>query len=391
MASSTNETCPIGRNAEMSTKSDSDSDAMVATKATSSLGTRLLSFAALCGAVGAIGYVGHTVYHVATDGFVAPIILSPDSDMVIQSKLSMSQLVAEKMRITAKKDAIEAELQGADQALEQLKTLRDATAKALEWTTSITSTQAAAGAEDKRALTTQRTTLARMLADEEAFVERMKKDMDVGLVAKVDYEREHQTLNQLRVAMLENDRAHIVSSTQLSQVHLTQKALHGGAAHFLTPEMLMQQDQAVRVQCEMIRLEAEKRSKIAERRTLDEELGKLEELLAQLKGRPIFRALEADTNVAFVPYTQIEGVRQGAEIYDCIWGVFACKSVGHVTQLLPGEAVVQDPWGSPARGQFAVLDLANPKAAQAKTLRVRPMGPSMGTPSPSPASRVAKR
>jgi hypothetical protein len=358
----------------------------------SSFGTRLFSFAALCGAVGAIGYVAHTVYHVATDGFVAPIILSPDSDMVIQSKLSMSQLVAEKMRIVSKRDALDAELLGAEQGLEQLKALREASAKALEWTTAITATQAAAGAEDRRALFQQRTMLAQMVVDEEHFADRMKKDMEAGLVAKVEYERELHALNQMRVAAIENDRAHILAGTQMSQVRLTQQAIAGGGpSHISTPEMVNQRDQIVRVQCDIIRLEAERRSKLAERRSLDEELTKLEELLGQLKARPIFRAIEADTNVAFVPYTQIDGVATGAEIYDCIWGVFACKSVGHVSQLLPGEAVVQDPWGSPARGQFAVLDLDDLKAAQSKTLRVRPTGPRSASPSSGTATRVAKK
>jgi hypothetical protein len=48
--------------------------------------------------------------------------------------------------------------------------------------------------------------------------------------------------------------------------------------------------------------------------------------------------------------------------------------VGHIAELLPGEAVVQDPWGSPARGQYAIMDLSDAQAAQSKTLRVRPSG-----------------
>jgi hypothetical protein len=359
-------------------------------KPRSSMTTRLLSFAALCGAVGAIGCVASTVYHVATDGFVAPIILSPDSDMVIQSKLSMSQLLAEKMRITAKRDAIDAESQAADDSLAELRSLYAASSKSLEWTSSLTATQAAAGAQDQRTLARQRATLAQMVTDEEGFLDQMKKDLDAGLVSKAEYARQLHALNQLRVASLENERAHIASAVSLNQVHLTQRAIGGSGARMATPEMLAQQDQLVRVRCEMIRIGAERRAKLAERRTLEEELSKLDELIGQLKSRPIFRAIEANTNIAFVPYTQIKGVRAGTPIYDCVWGVFACTSVGHVAELLPGEATVQDPWGSPARGQFAIMDLDDTKAAQAKTLRVRPSGRPFvaGT---QPAALVAKK
>lgn len=363
---------------------------MTAVRTPSSLATRIVSFAVLCGVVAGIGAVGSTVYRVATDGFIAPIILSPDSDMVIQSKLSMSQLLAERMRITSKKDEIEAELQGAEEALAELKTLHAASTKALEWTASLTQTQATAGVEDERALVQQRATLAHMITEEEVFLDRMKKDLEGGLVSKVDYAREVQTLNQLRVAAIENDRSHIASALQMSQVKLTQRAIQGSGPRLSTPEMLMQQDQLVRVRCEMIRLESERRSKLGERRSLDEELAKLDELLGQLKSRPIFRAIDANMTIAFVPYTQMTGVQAGTRIYDCVWGVFACKEVGHVDELLPGEAIVQDPWGSPARGLYAVMTLQDSQSAQSKTLRVRPSDRLFDS-GRAPASMVAKK
>lgn len=357
----------------------------------SSVGTRLSSVVMLCAALTAIGWVVTTVYRIATDSFVAPIRLSPDSDMVIQSKLSMSQLLAERARITAKRDAIDAEVEGASEALAQLETLRASAANALEWTSTVTTRQAVASAEDHRALLRQRALLTQMIADEESFVERSKRDLDAGLIQKSEYARQLHALNQLRVAALENERDHIATSTQIGQLRLAQQAMRGAGdrPRMSTPEMLSQQDQMVRIQCEMIRLQAEQRSKTAERRHLEEELTKLDELLDQLKARPIFRAIEADTIAAFVPYSQIEGVRRGAEIYDCVWGIIACKFVGRIGELLPGEALVQDPWGSPARGQYALMDLVDPQATQSKTLRVRPSGGHVEPP-PKQASPIAK-
>lgn len=360
----------------------------------SSIATRLFSFGALCGAVAAIGWVGSTVYHVSTDGFVAPIILSPDSDMVIQSKLSMAQLLAEKHRIVSSKEGIEAELDAGEKAIFQLKALRESSTRALEFTTALTQQQASAGAQDRSALVGQRAMFAGMIGEEEAFTARMKKDLEAGLVSKTDFARQVQSLNQVRLASVENERARIVSDAQMSQVRLTQQALRGAGnkAGISTPEMLVQQDQLVRVTCEMLRLEAEHRGKTAERRHIEEELVKIDELLAQLNARPIFRAIEAKTDVAFIPYTQIEGVRAGVGVYDCIWGVFACKRVGQIAELLPGEAIVTDPWGTPARGQYAIMDLSDPNAATSKTLRVRPSsGPVVGLVTGSSDQRITKK
>ena len=76
-------------------------------------GTRIISTVALCGTVCGLGYVAETVYHIATDSFVVPVVLSPDSDLVIQSKLSRATLLSERMRITLQREQIEAELYNA--------------------------------------------------------------------------------------------------------------------------------------------------------------------------------------------------------------------------------------------------------------------------------------
>lgn len=366
-------------------------DAAALTKKTSSIGTRLFSLTALCGVIGAIGYIGNTVYRVSTDGFVAPVILSPDSDMVIQSKLSLAQLLAERIQVVTKQESIEAELAGGEQAIAELKALRVGAMKAMDWTSTLSAQQANAGSRDLTALDGQRAVLSTMMAEEEVTVARMKKELEAGLAAKADYAREVQVLKQMQVAAFENERAHIVTGAQMSQVRLTQQALQGGGekGRPATPEMLMQQDQLVRVQCELIRIESERRVKEGEMRHLGEELAKIDELLGQLKKRPIFRAIEANTNVAFVPYTQMDGVASGARIYDCVWGVFACKAVGTVTELLPGEAIVVDPWGSPARGQYAIMDLQEGEAAKSKTLRVRPSSTAIAAVKSVSSTRLA--
>ena len=52
-------------------------------------------------------------------------------------------------------------------------------------------------------------------------------------------------------------------------------------------------------------------------------------------------------------------------------GIFLCKPVGRVGEIVSGEVILPDPWGNQARGQYAVLDLLDHDAARAKTLRVR--------------------
>ena len=144
------------------------------------------------------------------------------------------------------------------------------------------------------------------------------------------------------------------------------------------PELMAHEEQVIRVELEVRRLLSEKRSKLAEHAALTDRVTKLDELAGQLKSRPIYQAAEKSLNVAFVPYSQIDGVESGALVYACTWGLFFCKQVGRIAEMVPGEVLSADPWGAPARGQYAVLALWSSDAARLKTLRVRAASRSTG-------------
>jgi hypothetical protein len=186
--------------------------------------------------------------------------------------------------------------------------------------------------------------------------------------------REESGYRQLRVAALQNERERFAADVLLRRQELTKEALHqrNAKSRPLTPELLAQHDQHVRVELDLLRIEGERRSKLAQQQADEKELARMDELIAQMKARPIFRAIGSSQNVAYVPYTQIRDVVPGATVHDCsIWGVFLCKPVGKVAELLPGEVAMQDPWGTPTRGQYAILDLTDPSAARSRSLRIR--------------------
>src|SRR5439155_22210563 len=108
---------------------------------------------------------------------------------------------------------------------------------------------------------------------------------------------------------------------------------------------------------------------VAQRRIAVSGITKMDEILATLRARPLYRAVQASTDVAFVPYTQLDGVQPGGRVYRCAWGVFACRPVGAIAEVLPGEVATVDPWGEPARGRYAILSLLDHEAAREKTLR----------------------
>ncbi|MDP9034999.1 MAG: hypothetical protein M3O50_09335 [Myxococcota bacterium] len=351
--------------------------------------TRVMAFTALTLFVSGVGYGAREVYRAATDSFVAPIILSPDNDMVLASKVKMSELNVERARTVADSEAIDADLAAGEKALVRLDELKRSGQHALAWTIDISARQASAGAVDLRKLAEQKQMLGEMLAKQEALASDAHANLQAGLVSKMDYAREVQALDQVRIALLENERTRAQAELQLLQVSLERRSLSSTAGAPATPEMILHEDQMLRVELDVLKLEAEMRAKRAEKRVLAEKLATIDELEGQLKTRPIVRAMEKSMDIAFVPYTQRNGVQPGARVLDCLWGLLHCKDVGEVAEVVPGEVILPDPWGSQARGQYAVLALTDHDAAMSKILRVR--GLTVFSSSKLPPSSTSER
>lgn len=339
--------------------------------------TRFFAFTALSSLVACVAYAGQQSYLAATDSFVAPIILSPDSDLVLSSKLRSSQLAAERALAASDLEALDETVAAGQQALVRLKGLLRTPSSANAWTSRTNDGKIAAGYEEQRLLTEQRVVLTEMAGKQAAIVDEAQANLGAGLISKLEVTKELKAQNDVALALLENDRTRLQTKLQLQQMVLTAKSLKGGDVPTM-PEVIAREEQIVHLELEVLRLESELKSKRSERKLLAQKVAALDELDAQLKTRPLFRAAEKTMEVAFVPYTQLQGVEPGAAVYDCVWGVIHCRSVGVVTEVVPGEVVLPDPWGNQARGQYAVLDLREHESAKSKTLRIRGTGAPAG-------------
>jgi hypothetical protein len=342
-----------------------------------SVTVRIFSLAALVGCVAAVGFGVRAAYHALSDSFVAPLILSPDNDLVIQSKLNLMRLVAERENLTAKLEEHDATLDAQNAAIERLKSLRSSSEHALDWNLAEATQQRNLEWRNLRMLESKRGLIQDSIDRQSAYVEQLRSGLGSGLVHRADVEREQIALEQLKVAAVVNEQESTAAASRRLMAVAMQDSLlgaagSGGSGGPLSPEVLTHRDQEVRLELDIMKYEAERRARLAQKKADQAALAHVDELTAQMRGRPLFRAIEGSQNVAFVPYTQMDGVRQGADVYECsVWGVFDCNRVGSVSEVLPGEVATQDPWGSLARGQYAVLELSESSAARAKALRVR--------------------
>lgn len=340
---------------------------------------RLAGLLVLSGFLALLGSAAVTAVFMMTDAWVAPINLSPDNDAVIQLTLRLNAELAEMARFDAEVVRIEGDLKAVEAAIVRLGELRNTSQKVLSWQARSTSEEEQALSNVVAQLKAQGNLLQKLRKRQEAFTQEARKDLAAGLIDRTELQKQEQALDALRVSLLDNHR--LIEEAQLRQkqvaassveyrAELSEKATSRIAAE-RKPELAASDEHDMRVELELLRLESERRSLQSLQRVATERLAKERKILEDIKTRPLYRAVNESTDVAFVPYSQLEVVEQGARVLSCIWGLFFCRNVGTVSEVLPGEVTMQDPWGAMARGQYALLALSDKDAIKEKTLRVR--------------------
>lgn len=332
---------------------------------------RLAALAVLLALMGALGWLVYSAWRAVQDGFVAPLMLSPESAPVLQNKLRLTELELEKARSLAEAETASADAADAAAEHTELVALRETVTAGQPWTQTMQHLEARTGMAAIDNVTRREGVLTRMLAKQQRFVEVSKQNLGAGLINRAEYEREEQRLDELMLSALEAKRSRIDSELELRKVRLGQRSVAGAQGVPLMPEMVSREDLVTRIDVQLLHAEARKRTKLAERRALDYRVEKLDELMTQLRSVPLYQATETSLDVAFVPYTQLAAVHAGAEVLQCTFVIFRCRVVGRVSSLVAGEVVQPDPWGQSERGQYALLELSDRAALYAKTLRVR--------------------
>jgi len=322
--------------------------------------------------------LGRATYFAATDGWMAPITLSPDNDQVLQITVKLNEQQVQREKLRSDVERIDVDLRGVDAAMARLHALEENGQNSLRWTAYATKAQWDAVGARMHSLDEQKKLLDEMVARQQKIADNARRNAEAGLTSRQELQREAQLLDQLELGRVQNMRDMADSRVQNVQFGAMSSVINGAmkvgtpvGQNGLMPEIAAGQEREARLVIEIARLEAEKRALVSQKAISVETLTRMDDLLKQLKSRPQYRAVAANTDVAFIPYTQLADVSEGSQLMSCKWVLFRCEVVGRVAEILPGEVVAQDPWAQIARGQYAILDLSDREAVKEKVLRAR--------------------
>jgi hypothetical protein len=376
-----------------------DSDADVER---TSLAGRALALLCLLGVAAGTAFATSLVHSALSDAWVAPLRLSPDNERVVDLRIQRTKEKADRARLSAEVVGIDQELQAVDVSLRRMQSLSADYRGALVWTAEAQSKELRDLAQQSNELQSKSQMMNKLLGEQRAVLARADSDRAAGLITSTEFDRQSIAVHQLEVAQqdceIELDRVEASRSDATARGQALTSASSGPSnpsrhrASQLSPDVIKFYDDQVRVELEVARLEAEKRSAQARREAAQGALDDMGQLLRELEARPLYRAMQQNTDVAFAPYDHLRRFAVGDEVYTCILSVFACRVVGAVTELVSGEVITQDPWGELARGQYVILEMRDRSALFERVLRVRhTSAPTASASSPAGALVVRAR
>lgn len=363
---------------------------------------RITSFVVFVSILSGLFYIASQSLWAAKDAWISPLRLNANSAEVLESHLRYHERLQELSALKAKLLSTQERLSVKRQSVQKLLSLRKNFKEGNDWNKIYYQQYEKLVSQSAKWLKQE----GRLAADMGATARGLREDLDrqlaAGLLNKADYSRQLQALAQLELKILENKRAKVQSefdeqqaqgnlaALQATESQLAEKIDTGeipssfSAARDITSSPSMKSDgkllsppslaissQISANSISILNLLGEIKEMEHEYLLVKESVKALERVLEKLMKQPVYQALFAETDFAFVPYLEATWVKPNQPVYNCYLGIFWCDKVGAVAQVLEGEVRSVDSWGNSVRGYYVTLSMNDKEAIKKRTLRVR--------------------
>jgi CII-binding regulator of phage lambda lysogenization HflD len=308
---------------------------------------------------GVLAYAFVMGFYAVNSSWAAPVILSAadEKSLDFRQKLVTSQQTIEDLKVDSNKlDSGIAEMskhRAALLALEpQLKAAIDR-----EQTHNRTAGPQLATLDKQKLDDNQKT--QRVLSQLKELESNVNKDLAAGLITKGDAASQLSALNQVESNY---------TDSKIAEVLLTDNVLDKTTTGTGSLNVLVKQAE---LRSEVAQLDIA--INVAEKQLQEEkqQISRLHEAIATAKQSPYYLNAAGGQTLyfAFVPYNNQASATAGQPIYDCYLNMIACRRVGEVKQIFPGEESATHPiYKTALRGFLIRMSLDRAESAKSQTV-----------------------
>jgi hypothetical protein len=308
---------------------------------------------------GILAYAFVMGFYAISTSWAAPLILSAadEKSLDFREKLVTSQQTIEDLKVDSQKlETGIAEMKKHQTALLALESpLQDAIAR--ERAHNHSTGPILATLDSQKQADNQKTQA--VLAQLQQVESNVQKDLAAGLITKGDAATQLSTLNQAQSAY---------TDSKIAEVLLTDSILQKTTTGTDSLDVLEKQAELRSEAAQLVIA-----INVAEKQLQEEsqQIDRLRQAITTAKQSPYYLNAAGGQTLyfAFVPYDNQAAAFPGQPIYDCYLNMIACRKVGTVKQIFPGEETATHPiFKTIIRGFLMQMNLDQPESAKSKTV-----------------------
>lgn len=309
--------------------------------------------------LGMFAYLSMSGFYLVSNRWAVPSILTPNNDKVVQAQLGWLSQRRELDQLEAELTGYQYDLSVAQLAGSTWREYGDAFESALSGETKLSKAKLAAVQNIMKAINTSATGAQATMTPEELDRQLAKGLIDIEEFARLKAMSSRASLDQAE----QRERALTLREKAAS---LRSLSATGSATDV---EALLRRRPLIESKLEGANQQAREAALTARIATLATLIDSFRLTVDHMRENPYVRAGEAELQVAFVPYSNLNMATEGAPVWDCLLSFVLCRKVGTVTGIVGGEVVGNHPiTGRDLRGRMVEMHLEHPEHAEARSL-----------------------
>lgn len=313
------------------------------------------------------------VFYLLDDTWMAPVILSPSHERVVNLRSQLAQQAYQREKLDAEKLELDARLRQTERAIIEQERYQELLDQVVRRERDLTREQAA----ELRKMQARMNGAQRAIRKSgKAYGDFNKHLLDehkrTRLIDQESFTRGKYLLSQVKLTGATAEEKTQELGWRAKELEVQASSLdsflgHGGP--IATRDALELVRQVEQSKLELATLRDTRSNLVAQRKLLDTSAGRYDALLADIQQSPYLRAVEGEVTIAFVPYDNLDKVESGDSIFGCYLHLVGCTEVGRVKSVLDGEVAAKHPLDNrDVRGLMVEIDVAEGDWARDATL-----------------------